>query len=498
MKRISTVLLTLVFSLSIMFQLVPTAFADTDYDSYRAQVESIDNGQLRNTEQLDKLDQYYKKIDGMCNLCAMETLLNRRVAYDFGDYSSPFDDYKMFAAVGASDLGNGKHEYEPNRYGYYVEGVIGYAQRDFTRYRYSDSVTYRPVLLGNTDVTNLINNTGYSGLDAQYQVIVSLLRQHPEGIWIRTEYGRHAIVITDYTIENGRVQLYGIDSVNVLSGVGRSKIENLGFYSRNYKNGMIGDVQNGRYRINIAYLEQDGGSTATYPPAGTVQQRKPTLSISGEKYPSSLNEGDNFGIRGTISTDCGTITYVYGAITDASGYTVQSSEYRPNTSSHNLRYSINNDLIFNRLSAGTYTYTVQATAKNGSEETSQTLISQPFSVGGGTPVAVEATPTLSISGQNAPSSQRRGSNFGIRGVVSTDCGQIVWLYGAIYDANGNVVQSSYYNPDSASVNLRYTINNDLIFNRLASGSYTYCVQATARNGSQETTQTLIYSGFTVS
>lgn len=501
MKRISAVLLTLVFSLSIMFQLVPTVFADTDYDSYLARVESIDNGQLRNTEQLHRLNQYYKKITGMCNLCAMETLLNRRVAYDFGDYSSPFDDYKMFAAVGVSDLGGGKYEYANNKYGYYLSGGVGNAQSSYTSYRYSDSVTYRPVLLGNTDVTNLINNTGYSGLDAQYQAIASLLRQHPEGIWLRAQYGKdgpHAIVITDYTIENGRVQLYGIDSVNVRSGVGRSKIENLWFYSNNYKNGMISDTSSGRCRINIAYLEQDGGSTATYPPAGTVQQKKPTLSISGENYPSSLNEGDNFGIRGTISTDCGTITYVYGAITDASGYTVQSSEYRPNTSSHNLRYSINNDLIFNRLSAGTYTYTVQATAKNGSEETSQTLISQSFSVGGGAPVAVEATPTLSISGQNAPSSQRRGSNFGIRGVVSTDCGQIVWLYGAIYDANGNEVQSSCYNPDSASVNLRYTINNDLIFNRLASGSYTYCVQATARNGSQETTQTLIYSGFTVS
>ena len=501
MKRISAVLLTLVFSLSIMFQLVPTAFADTDYDSYRAQVESIDNGQLRNTEQLHRLNQYYKKITGMCNLCAMETLLNRRVAYDFGDYSSPFDDYKMFAAVGVSDLGSGKYEYANNKYGYYLSGGVGNAQSSSTSYRYSDSVTYRPVLLGNTDVTNLINNTGYSGLDAQYQAIASLLRQHPEGIWLRAQYGKdgpHAIVITDYTIENGQVQLYGIDSVNVRSGVGRSKIENLWFYGNNYKNGMISDTSSGRCRINIAYLEQAGGSTATYPPAGTVQQMKPTLSISGENYPSSLNEGDNFGIRGTITTDYGTITYVYGAITDASGYTVQSSEYRPNTSSHNLRYSINNDLIFNRLSAGTYTYTVQATAKNGSEETSQTLISQSFSVGGGAPVAVEATPTLSISGQNAPSSQRRGSNFGIRGVVSTDCGQIVWLYGAIYDANGNVVQSSYYNPDSASVNLRYTINNDLIFNRLASGSYTYCVQATARNGSQETTQTLIYSDFTVS
>lgn len=499
-KRIGAAVLALLVSLSAFFQLAPTALADADYDSYRAQAESIRNEDLRNTEQLHRLDKNFKKIAGagMCNLCAMETLLNRKAAYDFADYSSPFDDYRMFDAQGISDLGNGRHEYAKNRYGYYLSGGVGSAQSSSVSYRYSDAVSYRPVLLGNTEVTKLINGFG-SGLNAQYQAIASLLRQHPEGIWLRAQYGAqgpHAIVITDYTMENGQIQLYGIDSVNVRSGVGRSKIEELWFYGNNYKKGMIGDTSFGKYRINIAYLEQKGSS------GSVVSQKKPTLYLSGETLPSSVSEGSSFGIRGTITTDSGVITNVYGAITDSSGNTVQSGEYHPNSGSHNLRYSINNDLIFNRLSPGTYTYLVRASARSGSEETTQTLVSQAFSVVGNTPAPtegqpVEAIPTLSISGQNAPSSQRRGANFGIRGVVSTDCGQIVRLYGAIYDANGSVVQSASYNPDSSSVNLRYTINNDLIFNTLSGGSYIYYVEATARNGTRETTQTLINSSFTV-
>lgn len=106
-------------------------------------------------------------------------------------------------------------------------------------------------------------------------------------------------------------------------------------------------------------------------------------------------------------------------------------------------------------------------------------------------------PTLSISGQNAPSTQRVGANFGIRGIVTTDCGQITELYGAIFDGDGNCVQDSVYYPNDSFVNLRYTINNDLIFDRLSAGSYIYYVTATAQNGSQQTSQTLIYSRFTV-
>ena len=381
--------------LATLPQLFLSASADTfedDYISYRSKVETIDNSVLRNTVQLHRLDQSYRKVAGMCNLCSMETLLNRRVAYDFGDYTSPFDDYDMFQAQGVSDLGGGMIEYASGKHGYYLSGGVGSAQWDDKRYPYNSSVTYKPVLLGNNDVTARINATGLSGLEAQYQAIATLLQEHPEGIWLRAEYGAHAIVITDYVSDGGRIQLYAIDPVNVRKGIGRMPIEQLYFYGNNYMNGMIGDISGGQYRINIAYLEQVGGSTATHPvvstaptaPHPTVADRVPNLSIYGQNAPSSLNMGGNFGIRGVIRTDCGIITAVYGTITDSYGTAVQSSTFYPNETEHNLRYSVNNELIFGRLPAGRYIYQIWAEAVNGTERTSTVLISEYFEVVGST------------------------------------------------------------------------------------------------------------------
>ena len=266
--RMLGLLLTAILVMSLIFQVIPGANAD-EYDSYRSKVDSIYNDFLRLTEQLHRLDADGSKITGICNLSAMEMLLNRRVAYDFGDYTNPFDDYDMFQAVGVSDLGGGKWEYAPGKHGYYLSGSVGDIQKDGTIYRYSDSVSYHPVLLGNTEVTQRINWTGLSGLDAQYSMIASLLREHPEGLWLRAEYGTHAILITDYQIENDSIQLYAIDPVNVRRGVGRQNIESLYFFSNNYKDGMISDISQGKFRINIAYLERVGGTTAS----GQLPQR---------------------------------------------------------------------------------------------------------------------------------------------------------------------------------------------------------------------------------
>lgn len=400
------------------------------------------------------------------------------------------------------------------KFGYYLSNGVGDAQRDYIKYKYTDSTTYRPVLLGNSTVTDKIKATGLDGLDAQYAVITALLRDHPEGIWLRAEYGTHAIVITDYTEENGRIQLYAIDPVNGRdNGYGREPIERLYFYENNYKSGMIGDSYNGKYRINIAYLEQVGGSSTapSQAPAQSTEGRPPTLTISGQNYPENMKQGSNFGVRGTVRTDYGVITTVYGEITDSNGNVVQYGRHQPNKSSDNLRYSINNDLIFDRLSAGSYIYRIQATAKNGSKETTQTLIECAFQVQGNSQAssapAPEPTPTQGasdtqqpsvwISGENTPDNLQQGSNFGIRGTVYTDCGVLTVVYGEITDSNGNVIQCGRHQPNQASDNLRYSINNDLIFDRLSAGSYVYRVQATAKNGSKETSKTLIECAFQV-
>lgn len=480
----------------------------SEYDAYRLEVEKLNNNALKNTVQLHRLDKNYKKIAGMCNLCSLETLLNRRVAYDFGDYSNPFDDYDMFQAVGVRDLGNGIHEYAKGKHGYYLSGGVAGAQEDDKRYKYSNTVTYKPVLLGNTEVTKMINETGMTGLDAQYEVISALLRDHPEGIWLRAEYGVHAIVVTDYVMENGRIQLYAIDPVNVRNGIGREPIENLYFYSNNYKDGIISDISQGKYRINIAYLEQVGGSTEPHPytPRPSSENSKPTLIITGQNTPETLKEGSNFGLRGTVKTDCGVITSVYGEITDLSGSVVQSGQHNPNKTTDDLRYSINNDLSFGQLSTGSYVYRVRATAKNGAEETTQTLIECQFQVQGESSVpttpaptehVADQKPTVWLSGEKLPADMQQGSNFGLRGTVSTDYGVITYLSGSLVDVVGNEVQSGHYYPNTSSVDLRYTINNDLLFGNLPAGEYIYRVDATAQNGNEQTSQNLIWHSFQV-
>ncbi len=307
--------------------------------------------------------------------------------------------------------------------------------------------------------------------------------------------------------------------------------------------------------------------------------KKPTLTLTGEVSPSgTLSPGKNFGLRGTISTDCGKITSLTGSILDSSGKTVQSRTYTPNTTSVNIRTTINNDLIFGKLPNGSYTYYVKAVAVNGTQSVQQTF-SREFTVGSpeecdhsytslgvcekcgeaypytvsaadfsvtivekayvqsrpygnsayykstlsdGTKVAIVGTtqnhygntwyqlsdgswissdrckityqkPTISISGEVSPSGTlTRGSHFGLRGVVSTDCGKITSITGSILNSSGNTVsgQKGTYTPNAASVNIRSTINNDLIFNNLPAGSYTYYVLIVAENGNESTTYSI--------
>lgn len=324
-----------------------------------------------------------------------------------------------------------------------------------------------------------------------------------------------------------------------------------------------------------------------------VDDKKPTVTISGEVSPSgTLKQGSNFGLRGTITTDCGKITSVTGSILDSSGNTVsgQSKSYMPNAASFDIRTTLNNSLIFNKLPVGSYTYYVKAVAENGTQSAQWTL-SRKFTIGAaeqcvhsynslgvcdkcgqayaytvtkanfsvtivdkayvqskpygnsayykstlsnGTTVSVTGTaknhygnvwyqmadgnwissdrcktvtqetfdqkPTITISGEVSPSGALTlGSNFGLRGIISTDCGVITSVNSYILNnASGNSVsgQHGYYEPNTTSFNIRSTINNDLIFDNLSIGSYTYCVVITAENGTESSTRTISRS-FTV-
>lgn len=309
--------------------------------------------------------------------------------------------------------------------------------------------------------------------------------------------GHHAIV---WKVENGKV--YVIECWGTYRETHDGCLINFGHF-----NGQKGCALESNLKEYLAtakggYVQKHPGSSGQTPSVHTA----PILSISSQTLPTALKQGSNYGLRGTIKTDCGVITSVYGEITDLSGNVVQSGQHYPNKMSDNLRYSINNDLSFGSLSVGSYLYRVQATAKNGAEETTQTLIECQFQVQGESPAptvptptepAADQKPTVWLSGEKLPTDMQQGNNFGIRGTVSTDYGVITHLYGGLIDAAGNEVQCGHYYPNTSSVDLRYTINNDLKFGNLSSGQYTYCVEATAQNGNEQTKQNLIRHSFQV-
>lgn len=97
-----------------------------------------------------------------------------------------------------------------------------------------------------------------------------------------------------------------------------------------------------------------------------------TLSISGVSPIGSIREGNTYPIDGTVTSNY-TITDVTGTIFDSDGNTVYTKSVNPNKQSYKLKYSaVDNAMLFNYLSAGTYTYKVSASDNGGGyQENSQ-------------------------------------------------------------------------------------------------------------------------------
>lgn len=106
-------------------------------------------------------------------------------------------------------------------------------------------------------------------------------------------------------------------------------------------------------------------------------------------------------------------------------------------------------------------------------------------------------PNISISDAAVPSNMAAGKSCGLRGIVSTDKGRLVSVYGAIYNSSGQVMQCSKKQPNASSLNIKNTINKDLKFGILPADNYTYEVTAVALNGSQASKATLLSVPFTV-
>ena len=151
----------------------------------------------------------------------------------------------------------------------------------------------------------------------------------------------------------------------------------------------IAEARNGYYTTNafrplsevFRSAAVDADSMRGTSGSGSGESITPTLSISNWRDITDLDLGSNFGLRGTISTDCGVITSVTGSVHNSSGGVVLTHTDTPNTSTYNIQTGINNYLSFGRLSNGRYTIKVQATANNNGKTNTLELVNQSFTVG---------------------------------------------------------------------------------------------------------------------
>ena len=107
------------------------------------------------------------------------------------------------------------------------------------------------------------------------------------------------------------------------------------------------------------------------------------------------------------------------------------------------------------------------------------------------------TPTLSISNWRDVTDLKPGSNFGLRGTISTDYGVITSVTGEILNSGGSVVLTHTDRPNTSTYNIRTGINNHLAFEKLSNGRYTIKVRATANNNGKTNTRELVNQSFNV-
>ncbi len=213
-----------------------------------------------------------------------------------------------------------------------------------------------------------------------------------------------------------------------------------------------------------------------------------TLKITGASNISSLNQGSPWTCRGTVSSNY-TLREVKGTIYESDGIkVVYRSSVNPNKKSYKIQNSkIDKGLLFNKLSAGTYYYTIVASDTSGK---TLTLVHNKFTVQG-----TKSVSTLKITGASTISSLKQGQSWTCKGTISSNY-MINEVVGTIYESDG--ITAKYrkaVNPKSKS----YTIQNRdidkaLLFNKLSAGTYHYTIVAKDASGK---TLTLVNNKFTV-
>lgn len=250
------------------------------------------------------------------------------------------------------------------------------------------------------------------------------------------------------------------------------------------------------YTVRVTYSGQAFAETETIASSSFSisddgkSYEKPEITISGNSGTSAMTAGTGFAITGTIKTSHGKLTKV---VVQINGKTVRS--FTPNSTTFDLSANVGTMPETKQLDGGSHYYSVIATAENGYHKVEETVIGQRVNVSGTLP---QKQYKISISSVSAPSSLKKGSNYGLRGVITAENCTLTGVKGQVISESGKTALSGSRSLNATSHDIRNSINNDLKFGKLASGTYTYILTATAVTESGQTVQeTLVQKTFTV-
>jgi hypothetical protein len=204
-------------------------------------------------------------------------------------------------------------------------------------------------------------------------------------------------------------------------------------------------------------------------PAAMASSSGDDVTASGCNYPTSLEEGKSFALKGIVSSESSKIVRLEAGVYDSHGNMLTGRSWNPSSKSIDFRWYVNPYVEFGKLTAGTYTYAITAT--NGSVK--KTLLSQSFEVTS----RPKAADGLSASGCNGPSSLTKGKGFSLRGTVLSQSTKITNITAGVFDSNGNMLTGRSYNPKARSVDIRWKVNPYVKFGTLNVGTYTYKIIA---------------------
>ena len=253
----------------------------------------------------------------------------------------------------------------------------------------------------------------------------------------------------------------------------------------------------GTYYLKVRCTVSDGkkfvvNKKFTVTGTGTIKvvNPKPAGNIS-------INKGGSYAIGGKI-TSTYKLASVTASLINSSNKTVYTKTVKPNKTSYDVANSpLDDAMLFNKLAAGSYKYKLTAVDSQGK---SVTLIYRTVTVketGTTTTPGTTVTPGTIKVVNPLPASDvsfTQGKSYAIGGTI-TSTYKLTSVTAAIINSSSKTVYTKTVIPNTTSYKIANSpLDDAMLFNKLAAGTYKYKLTAT---DSQGQSVTLIYRTVTV-